>query len=56
MVNEKLSSIKTTDDDIFKIIAKLDPNEAHGHQKISIRMIKICITSTEAHFQPLDRQ
>ena len=38
-------SIKITDDDILKIIAKLDPNKAHGHDKMSIRMIKICSTS-----------
>ena len=43
--NERLYSIKITDDDILKIIAKLDPNKAHGHDKISIRMIKICSTS-----------
>ena len=43
--NERLSSVKVTDDDILKIIAKLDPNKAHGHDKISIRMIKICSTS-----------
>ena len=43
--NERLSSVKITDDDILKIIAKLDPNKAHGHDKISIRMIKICSTS-----------
>ena len=43
--NGRLSSVKITDDDILKIIAKLDPNKAHGHDKISIRMIKICSTS-----------
>ena len=43
--NERLSSAKITDDDILKIIAKLDPNKAHDHDKISIRMIKICSTS-----------
>ena len=43
--NERLSSVKITDDDILKIIAKLDPNKAHGNDKISIRMIKICSTS-----------
>ena len=43
--NERLYSIKTTDDDILKIIAKLDPNKAYGHDKMSIRMIKICSTS-----------
>ena len=43
--NERLYSIKITDDDILKIIAKLDPNKAHGHDKMSICMIKICSTS-----------
>ena len=43
--NERLSSVKITEDDIFKIIAKLDPIKAHGHGKISIRIIKICSTS-----------
>ena len=42
--NERLYSIKITDDDILKIIAKLDPNKAHGHDKMSIRMINICST------------
>ena len=44
--NERLSSIKITDDDILKIIAKLDPNKAHGHDVISIRMKKVCSIST----------
>ena len=43
--NERLSSVKITNDDIHKIIAKLDLNKAHGHDKISIRIIKICSTS-----------
>ena len=42
--NERLSSVKINNDGILKIIAKLDPNKAHGHDKISIRMIKICST------------
>ena len=33
---ERLYSIKITDDDILKIIAKLDPNKTHGHDKMSI--------------------
>ena len=43
--NKRLSSVKITDDGILKIIAKLDPNKTHGHDKISICMIKICSTS-----------
>ena len=42
--NERLFSVKIIDDDILKIIAKLDSNKAHGHDKISICMIKICST------------
>ena len=43
--NEKLSSVKITDNDMLKIFAKLDLNKTHGHDKVSIRMIKICTTS-----------
>ena len=28
--------------DITKLIQNLDPNKAHGHDQISIRMLKIC--------------
>ena len=40
-----LSSRNTLDfssNNIEKIIQNLDPNKDHGHDKISIRMIKIC--------------
>ena len=50
--NERLYVIKITNDDILKIIAKLDPNKAHGHDKMSIRMIKICSTSICKPFRP----
>ena len=40
----RLSLVKITDDDILKTIVKLDPNNAHGHDKVSIRIIKICST------------
>ena len=43
--NERLSSVKIANGDILKRIANLDPNKAYGHDKISIRMIKICRTS-----------
>ena len=43
--NERLFTIRITNNDILKIIAKFDPNRAHGHDKMSIRMIKICSTS-----------
>ena len=44
--NERLSSLKIISDGTLKIIAKIDPNKVHGHDMISIRMIKICSTYT----------
>ena len=41
ITNEKLSSIVFDDQDI-KIIRALNINKSHGHDDISIRMIKIC--------------
>ena len=40
-----LPTIHFTSDDILKIIKSLDPNKAHGHDMITIRMIKICDAS-----------
>ena len=31
-----------TSEDITKLIQNLDPNKAHGHDQISIHMLKIC--------------
>ena len=42
---ERLSSVKITNDDILKIIAKLDPSKADGHDKFSFCIIKIFSTS-----------
>ena len=41
MTNERLYSIKITDDDILKIIAKLDPNKAHGHDKMNHKPLRL---------------
>ena len=40
--NNCFSAIPFTEDDIAKIIKFLDPNKAHGHDMISIRMLTIC--------------
>ena len=32
-------------DDILKLIENFDPNKVHGHDKISIRMVKLCNAS-----------
>ena len=37
-----ISSIDFGSDDIAQIIQKLDPNKSHGHDMISIHMLKIC--------------
>ena len=34
--------MRFSEDDIAKLIQNLDPNKAHGHDQISIRMLKIC--------------
>ena len=40
--DETLSSLKTSDNDIFAIIKNLNPNKSHGWDNMSIRMIKLC--------------
>ena len=40
--DQSLTSINFSQDDILKIIQNVNPNKAHGPDKISIRMIKIC--------------
>ena len=45
-----ISSINFDSDDIAKIIQKLDPNKAHGHDMISIRVLKLCGNSA---YKPL---
>ena len=39
--DEKLSDIVFNSDDIGKIISGLDPKKAHGHDMVSIRMLKM---------------
>ena len=40
-----VSTIYFTSDDILKMIKNLDSNKAHGHDMITIRMIKLCDAS-----------
>ena len=37
--------VKFVNNDILKIMQNLNPNKAHGHDKISIRMLKLCDNS-----------
>ena len=41
----RLSTVNFSIDDIAKILQNLDPNKAHGHDKISIRMLQLCVNS-----------
>ena len=49
--NESLSSITFEINDIEKIIKNLDPNKSHGHDMLSIRMLKLC---DESIYKPLN--
>ena len=42
VTDKKLRTINFTTDSIEKIIVRLNPNKAHGHDNSSIRMLKIC--------------
>ena len=42
LIDNLLSSVRLSQDHIAKIIQNLDPNKAHGHDNISIRMLKTC--------------
>ena len=41
IIDQYLSNIEFTEDNIKRIACKLDPNKAHGHNMISIRMLKM---------------
>ena len=42
MTNNCLSFVTFSQDDIAKIIQNLDSGKGHGHENISIRMLKVC--------------
>ena len=42
VTDKRLRTINFTTNNIEKIIVSLNPNKAHGHDNISIRMLKIC--------------
>ena len=42
LTSKCLDSIHFLSSDIAKTISHLDPNKAHGHDMLSIRMIKLC--------------
>ena len=44
---ERISSFGNSNGGIANIIRSLDPNKAHGHDGISIRMLKLCLLQYE---------
>ena len=46
-----LSFVNFSHDKIAKVVQNLDPNKAHGHDNISIRMVKVCGPSI---YKPLE--
>ena len=42
LTNNGLSSVTFSQNNIAKIIQNIDSGKAHGHDNISIRMLKIC--------------
>ena len=42
LTEKRFTKIRFSEDDIARIIQNLDSNKAHGHDQISIRMLKIC--------------
>ena len=44
---QQIQSITFSESDVIKIIRTLDVNKAHGHDNISVRMIKLCINSVD---------
>ena len=48
-----LSSINIIETDILKILKSLDSNKAHGHNDISIRMLKLYQKSISKPLKPV---
>ena len=41
-MDERISDVLFSSSDLSKIIQELNPNKAHGHDNISIKMIQLC--------------
>ena len=42
LTDKRLSTITFSVQDIGKIVRSLNPNKAHGHDNLSIRIVKLC--------------
>ena len=56
ITKKHLNTLNFSNNDIERIIQNLDPNRAHGHDKISICMTKICSKSICKPLQFIFRQ
>ena len=45
LTDDKLSSFNISSEVIFQLIKNLDPNKAHGHDEIYVKMLKLCAPS-----------
>ena len=45
LTDDKLSSFNISSEVIFQLIKNLGPNEAHGHDEISVKILKLCASS-----------
>ena len=45
LTDDKLSSFDISSDVIFQLIKNLEPNKAHRHEEISVKMLKLCSPS-----------
>ena len=43
--DDKLSSFNNSSEVISQLIKNLEPNKAHGHDKTSVKMLKLCAPS-----------
>ena len=56
LTQSHLSLMTFSTDDIAKMIQNLDHNKAHGHDQVSIRMLKLCSTSICNHLEIIFNQ
>ena len=54
--DNRLSTVNFSIDDIAKILQNLDPNKAHGLDKISIRIVQLCGNSICKPLEPIFQQ
>ena len=51
LTDNRLSFVSFSHDKIAKVIQNLDPNKAHGHDNITIHMLKVCGPSIYKHLE-----